>query len=800
MADLYSVIAGLQPTQQDIIEAELLAKQILEAQYPNLDLREGTAIRDLTLRPSAFILALCKKGMDTYFSQNTLINVDNTTPKDVVDSIMSNWFLPRRTGSLAIISARLYFARQKNISIPVDSSFSTDGSILFYPTEALVIQASSLRYDSFSNEYYTDVELQAAAQGTDYNINQGSLLYFSSFDPYFLHGEINYLLSESIPEETNTEFVSRATTAISTRNLINYPSIISNLQDNFNYLTRIYPVGGQDADMYRDQIKAIFEPEVPRLATSTLYSSGTVTVTLPLHGFFTGQTVHVTGAVPIGYNVDAAITVVDLNTFTYALGSNPGTCTIQPYIQSYTNPVYIHNAGDVDVYCGDSVTTSLVQISLDANGIGTVPGPNYAISRSSTTGGVLADTVPFDRTIVPSVTTFDSSGGYINVTSVGHGLSTGNIVQVSGLTQSRSISAINCNFGLVTATATAHGLTTGDTVVISGVSPTNYCGTFTVTVIDTNTFTYTITANVLIAGSGTSMTMTNGLISGNLAVQYVSSSQFKIVVPNLWAGASPTGTISIRFATPYTVTNPNLTQRTATSITSSGNIATVTLPAHCIMKNRWVNISGATPSGYNGWWKVLNVPDGGNQFEFTLPSGPLSTASGTIMVTYTAPDEDVGFSERQSLVVNFGSTYANETASFQLSQFNNVSNVQAYLDSPELRVVCGDYLARGFNLYVLDFNLVSYETAVPSTAEVAISIQSYLSGLSAGAILVVSDIVKTLGNSSITGIQTPLGVSYTYYHRDLMPAQYGTITDYLDPTDPTVVFVLGNVTTSGATI
>lgn len=46
-----------------------------------------------------------------------------------------------------------------------------------------------------------------------------------------------------------------------------------------------------------------------------------------------------------------------------------------------------------------------------------------------------------------------------------------------------------------TATAVtnqAHGLTTGQTIVMTGCTPSDYNGTFTVTVVDTTTFTYTM--------------------------------------------------------------------------------------------------------------------------------------------------------------------------------------------------------------------------------------------------------------------------------------------------------------------
>jgi len=51
-----------------------------------------------------------------------------------------------------------------------------------------------------------------------------------------------------------------------------------------------------------------------------------------------------------------------------------------------------------------------------------------------------------------------------------------------------------------TTTATAvtnqvHGLTTGQTIVMTGCTPSDYNGTFTVTVVDTTTFTYTMLAD-----------------------------------------------------------------------------------------------------------------------------------------------------------------------------------------------------------------------------------------------------------------------------------------------------------------
>ena len=86
MSNLYSVIPSLTPNAQEVIEAELLAKQILEAEFPDLDLREGTGLRDLILRPTAYAMALLRKSTDYYFAQNTIKGVNDTTDTEIVDT------------------------------------------------------------------------------------------------------------------------------------------------------------------------------------------------------------------------------------------------------------------------------------------------------------------------------------------------------------------------------------------------------------------------------------------------------------------------------------------------------------------------------------------------------------------------------------------------------------------------------------------------------------------------------------------------------------------------------------------
>lgn len=655
MSDLYSIVGSIQPTQQDILEAELLAKQILEAQFPDLDLREGTGIRDLVLRPSAFILALCKAGFDSYFSQNTLAGLDDNSPQSTVDGLLSNLFLTRNVGSYSVINARMYFARSKSVTFSTTDSFSVDGSLLFFPAENITIPASGMSYDSFQNEYYVDIDLVASEKGSNYNISSGSLLYFTNFDPYFLHGEINYLASESTSPETNTQFIARAKSAISTRNLINSPSIISKMTSDLNYTGKISVIGAGVSGMYRDQIKVLGGP-VSTLSGVEMHftdAGSTIQINIPGHPLVVGQYLDIVENVPVGVLLTPLVlrrvkvnAVIDAGNIQVLVPITMSARSLYPpTITVLNDEVFVHQGGTVDVFCSDRVNQALHKYTLDYHGRATVTGPVYEISRSGVSDGD-ADTVPamasyskrYPGHTVESNVTFSQSGdGTITVSFVNHPMSVGRMVNILGWPTS-----LSSNFYVVSS------------------------------IVDQNTFK---------VGRG--------------------------------------------------------------------------LPVFTIG-------SGLTPS-----------------------------------LKYVYPQNDLGFSVDQTLTLDFGPSQANRTATMVVKSFSNLDSIQAYLNLSDNRVVCGDYLARGFDIYVLDFNIVVYDEAPPTSGLAATYIQQYLSTLAPGEDLVLSELSAYLiTNASVGKLQTPLGVTYYFYTKDLFTAQTGSIVDVLTPETSTSVFVLGNVTTS----
>jgi hypothetical protein len=252
--DLFQVLDGLQVSDAEIREAEIFSVNYLQPLYPDLDLREGTALRDTSIRAAATLLALARKGFTYYFTINSLANVTDETPVETVDALMSNYFLNRKAGSNSKLVARLYFAISKNVTISSSLFFSTNNEQFFFPVETVSSTADSLEYDSSRQQYYLDVDLESESAGDEYNIESGQILFFSTFDPFFVGGDILFLKERSITTETNTQFVNRAGSAISTRNLINQPSIEERILETFNFFSNVTSVGMGETEMVRDLV------------------------------------------------------------------------------------------------------------------------------------------------------------------------------------------------------------------------------------------------------------------------------------------------------------------------------------------------------------------------------------------------------------------------------------------------------------------------------------------------------------------------------------------------------------------
>jgi len=264
--DLLSVMPGLQASANDVLihEQQIVAK--LQAQYPTLDLRVGSALRDTVIRPAAVHEALLAKALAQYDYDRMLVNASNSSDEALVDSMLSNFFLTRNLGTFARIKTRLRFHPRilnsgiETVTVDPSMFFSVDNINLFSPSDVYNLAVADMvpHVDGVITTYlFADITCQSVSQGDVFNLPAGTeFLYFSLVNNYFLGASLQYLEVASSSSETNAEFIARAPTAISTRNNINVPSISHNIS-TMPYVVSERSVGMGDYEMVRDYVEVL---------------------------------------------------------------------------------------------------------------------------------------------------------------------------------------------------------------------------------------------------------------------------------------------------------------------------------------------------------------------------------------------------------------------------------------------------------------------------------------------------------------------------------------------------------------
>jgi len=334
------------------------------------------------------------------------------------------------------------------------------------------------------------------------------------------------------------------------------------------------------------------------------------------------------------------------------------------------------------------------------------------------------------------------SGNYVVTTATAHGFANGATVTIAG----NSVAAYNTTWTISSVTGTtfrigvsgnpangtggtatgpaqvnsttakvtmpvAHNFTSGQTVTIAGATPTAFNGPFPITVLNATQFTYILasaqglaTGSITAAGNTTTATAVTSTNHGLLV-----GSSFTI------SGANPTdynGTYTVTAAaqipdfvtvkfTVATAPNPN-TAAGVQLVKGGGTTATATLsvaPVPAFVTGQTVQISGASPSAWNGAYVVATIPTP-TTFTFTTSSVlPAATGAPTILVstgtgaTVTATLALHGFTPGQQVIIE-GATPSTHNGTFTVLAVPNL-NTFTYSTGTNLAAPGGSPTVRG---------------------------------------------------------------------------------------------------------
>jgi len=234
-----------------------------------------------------------------------------------------------------------------------------------------------------------------------------------------------------------------------------------------------------------------FELAADKSISGITRSGSTATVSCTGHGYLTGQFIEVRGADQSAYNGDVQITVINANSFSYAVTgtpSTPATGTMFANGGPILETIYGGGVLVAGVFSSPGVEAGaefIVLAGMDAaflwrDGVGLITkayptSPDETIAIDDDVSILQA----FDRLFVLRSQPLD--GDFRRIA-------------VSSLTRSGTTATASC---------TAHGLVTGRRVRIEGATPDGWNTEFDVTVTDANNFTFTVPNTLTTPATGT---------------------------------------------------------------------------------------------------------------------------------------------------------------------------------------------------------------------------------------------------------------------------------------------------------
>lgn len=253
--------------QDDFNTAEALILQMLRENAPDLDLRRGTALRDLLVRPAAQFHALDNMRISDLQAAQSL-SVMESSPEGIdatiADGILSNMAYVRQTGNRATGLVEFEASEFKEYFIGAGYQVQDSSERVFQTTrdwtvrtEAVEDSSSEVQLITLSEEddqYMFILPMEAENAGTQYNISEGEgLVTVDNIIAGVTGITSNTDFSGGTNEESVTDAIGSLESALSHRAFESQSSIDARLREDFSNIYAVSAVGYANAAQLRDK-------------------------------------------------------------------------------------------------------------------------------------------------------------------------------------------------------------------------------------------------------------------------------------------------------------------------------------------------------------------------------------------------------------------------------------------------------------------------------------------------------------------------------------------------------------------
>lgn len=265
MSDGITTLENIDQEAFDAAEAVIL--QLLRENAPELDLRRGTALRDLLVRPAAQFHALNDTRIEALRASQSLEVMQNNPEsinETIADSILSNLAYERQTGSKSSGSTKFSVSESKEYFIGSGYQVRDSNERVYQTTQDWTVRVGTVNnaatevplivVSEENDEYFFVLPMEALEDGTQYDVQEGQA--FSAVSQS-IAGVVSIEAYTSFTggtnEESVTEAIANLENALSHRAFESQTSINAKLRENFSDIYAVSAVGYANAAQLRDK-------------------------------------------------------------------------------------------------------------------------------------------------------------------------------------------------------------------------------------------------------------------------------------------------------------------------------------------------------------------------------------------------------------------------------------------------------------------------------------------------------------------------------------------------------------------
>lgn len=243
---------GTDPFDTDIMT---FISDRLRQEFPNLFAGDPSVVNDILVKPLVLLLEPLKREINSIKINQSLADPDLLSDEDA-DDLVANIFESRNGGNFSTGVVRLYFQNPISVQVEITHKFSTSDGLSFYPAIPINITAEEMVFNKLGGLYYFDVSVRAEKEGTEYNVPEDAITFVEN-----LFGVIKVsnprTFSGGAVKLANTDFIARATQALTERSLVTRRGATAKILEQFeNEVSAVQVIGAGDPEMERDIIRA----------------------------------------------------------------------------------------------------------------------------------------------------------------------------------------------------------------------------------------------------------------------------------------------------------------------------------------------------------------------------------------------------------------------------------------------------------------------------------------------------------------------------------------------------------------